>query len=117
MYLYNMNCIMHIIQEGDSLYSISRRYNVPISMLFKANPYVEIYNLQIGDELCIPVMQPIPPMDFETYVVSEGDTLESILENYGISIEDLAQFNQLREDIMEQGLIPGTILQIPMYYQ
>lgn len=115
MYFYNMNCLMHVIQEGDTLYSISRRYNVPISVLFRANPFVEIYNLQIGDELCIPVMQPIPPMAFETYIVQEGDTLESIMENFGLNFDDLSQFNNLTEEILDQGLEPGTVLQIPIY--
>ena len=27
-----------------------------------ANPYVDVYNLQVGDEICVPVMTPRPPM-------------------------------------------------------
>lgn len=66
MYFNNMNCEIHVIQEGDTLYSISRRYNLPVSIIFRANPFVEIYNLQVGDELCIPVLQPQVPDNFET---------------------------------------------------
>ncbi len=112
MYFYNMNCLMHIIQEGDTLYSISRRYNVPLSILFKANPYVEVYNLQIGDELCVPVQAPPPPMDFNSYIVQEGDTLEGILERFGINYEDFIQYNSEMEN---QILGPGVTIQIPMY--
>ncbi len=115
MYFYNMNCLMHVIQEGDTLYSISRRHNVPLGVLFKANPFVEIYNLQIGDELCIPIMQPVPPMDFETYVVKEGDTLESILDNFGINLDDLSQFNNMAPGMLDQNLIPGTVIEIPVF--
>ena len=44
----------HVIKEGDTLYHISRRYQVPLALLLRANPYVDVYNLQIGDEICIP---------------------------------------------------------------
>ena len=115
MYFYNMNCLLHLIQEGDILYSISRRYNVPISVLFKANPFVEIYNLQIGDELCVPVMQPFPPMDFETYIVQEGDTLEKVLEQFGVNLDDILQFNSISEGMFDRELQPGTIFQIPIF--
>ncbi len=32
---------------------------VTVSALMFANPYVNVYNLQIGDELCIPKIRPI----------------------------------------------------------
>ena len=47
--------IIHVIEKGDSLYLLGRRYNVSVSSIMYANPYVNIYNLQVGDELCIPV--------------------------------------------------------------
>lgn len=59
MFFENLHCGIHLIQEGDTLYSLSRQYNVPLSLIFRANPFVEIYNLRIGDELCIPMWQPM----------------------------------------------------------
>lgn len=47
----------HTIKKGDTLYSISRQHNVPIAMIMRANPYVDVYNLQIGETICIPVME------------------------------------------------------------
>ena len=47
--------IIHVIRSGDTLYLLGKRYHVPVSSIMYANPYVNIYNLQIGDELCIPV--------------------------------------------------------------
>ena len=44
------------IRRGDTLYSISRRYNIPLAMLLRANPFADMYNLQIGDEICIPIL-------------------------------------------------------------
>ncbi len=47
--------IVHVIKRGDSLYTISRKYNVPLALIMRANPYADVYNLQIGDEICVPV--------------------------------------------------------------
>lgn len=47
--------IVHVIKKGDSLYAISRKYNVPLALIMRANPYADVYNLQIGDEICVPV--------------------------------------------------------------
>ncbi len=54
---FMMECrgIIHVVREGDTLYLLSRKYHVPLLQIMYANPFVDIYNLQIGDELCIPV--------------------------------------------------------------
>ncbi|RDU23153.1 LysM peptidoglycan-binding domain-containing protein [Anaerosacchariphilus polymeriproducens] len=45
---------IHVIERGDTLYNIGKKYGVTVADLMYYNPYVDIYNLQIGDELCIP---------------------------------------------------------------
>lgn len=59
-----MQCrgILHIVEAGDTLYRIGKKYGVPVSRIMYANPYVNIYNLQPGDEICVPVMTPRMPM-------------------------------------------------------
>lgn len=52
--LGNYYCMVHVIRQGDTLYRLSRQYGVKVSALMMANPFVDIYNLRIGDELCIP---------------------------------------------------------------
>lgn len=47
--------IIHKIEKGDTLYKISRKYGVRLSDIMKENPYVNVYNLQIGEEICVPV--------------------------------------------------------------
>ena len=42
------------VQKGDSLYRLSRRYHVPLWAILYANPYLNLYNLQKGDEVLIP---------------------------------------------------------------
>lgn len=50
--------ITHTIKQGETLYSLSRYYKVPLAILLRANPYIDVYNLQIGDTICVPVKSP-----------------------------------------------------------
>lgn len=103
------NCMVYIIRQGDTLYSISRRYNVPLALLLKANPFVDIYNLRVDDELCIPVMGEPAQDKMVDYAVQDGDTLQSITMKNGIEVEDILLNNSL-DNIH---LMPGTTLRIP----
>lgn len=49
--------VTHTIKKGDTLYEISRKYNVALALLLRANPYVDVFNLQVGDTICIPTSQ------------------------------------------------------------
>ena len=43
--------VTHTIKQGDTLYEISRKYNVALALLLRANPYVDVFN-QIGRASC-----------------------------------------------------------------
>ena len=45
---------VYCVEPGDTLYSISGRFDVPVELLMKANKIRNPYNLRIGTELCIP---------------------------------------------------------------
>ncbi len=47
--------MIHYVKRGDTLYSISRMHGVSIDELIEANPFVNVYNMQEGDEICVPV--------------------------------------------------------------
>ncbi len=59
-YCRRCNGVVHTIKKGDTLYLISKYYKVPIGEIMGANRNINIYNLQIGDEICIPVKRPEP---------------------------------------------------------
>ena len=56
------NGMIHVIKPGDNLYQLSRRYRVPLAFILRANPYVDVYNLRPGQEICIPMSRPMRPM-------------------------------------------------------
>ncbi len=177
---------IYVVQPGDTLYSISRRYNIPLAFLLRANPDVDIYRLYVGMEICIPninpyidiipirpfpvvippprpprpVPPPMPPrpprpprppmepgpvrpprppmepgpvrpprpmpqprMDRQSlsedkvdnsyvvinYVVKQNESMQDVLDRFGLKLSDVARFNRLDEIVLK----PGTILKIP----
>lgn len=42
----------YTIKQGDTLYGISRKYDVPLAMILHANPYADVYRLNVGDTIC-----------------------------------------------------------------
>lgn len=106
-----MYCTNYVVQKGDTLYIISRHFNVDLGAIIAANPLVNVYNLFVGDIICIPVSVPSNNnTNFTTYTVQEGDTMGGILSDYGINLADLMQQN----DLNNVYLMPGTTLQVPI---
>jgi len=54
MYRKKCNGIFHIVKPGETLYSISRKYDVPLELVMHANPYADVYNLRRGSKICVP---------------------------------------------------------------
>lgn len=100
---------VYTIKNGDSLYKISGMFGVPLALILRANPYVDIYNLQVGDTICIPMTGINLPMGLVAYVVKDGDTIVDILNRFHIDFDDLFEHNMLGSVMLK----PGTTLQIP----
>ncbi len=46
--------VVYVVQAGDTLYKISRRYRTTVDELIRANPGIDPNNLQIGQKICVP---------------------------------------------------------------
>lgn len=79
------------VVNGDTLYSIARRYNVSVNELKRINN-LSNNNINIGQELIIPKHTNIE------YIVKSGDTLYSISKKYNINIKDIMNLNNLKSD-------------------
>lgn len=99
---------VHVIEAGDTLYKLARRYDVKLFDIMRLNPYVNVYNLQIGDEICIPTM---PQRPEKTYVVNDGDTLADVLKVFNVNFATLARWNPMLLDI---DLPEGLIIKMPI---
>ncbi|MCI8609314.1 MAG: LysM peptidoglycan-binding domain-containing protein [Firmicutes bacterium] len=108
-------CIdVYTISEGDTLYSIAEKYDLPVSLLMKVNGIDNPYNLEVGLRLCIPGTEdqlPKPPeVCCMTHTVCPGDTLYLIAKKHGIKLDALMRANP---NIDPYNLLIGTQLCIP----
>ncbi len=91
----------YVVQKGDSLWSISRKFNVTIPEILELNNLTTV-NLQIGDTLKIPTTTTqLPPR--KTYTVKSGDTLWSIARENNISVSELKEANNLETNLLSIG--------------
>ncbi len=105
------SCLNYVIGQGDTLYSITREYNVPLPLILRLNPFVDIYNLQVGDEICIPVIEGFSDDTVFEYVVEDGDSLQVIMDKFGVDLQDITRNNNLNQIMLQA----GSTLQIPSH--
>ena len=99
---------VYTVQKGDSLYSIARKYNVDVNALKQANN-LSSNLLSIGQVLIIPT----GTEDYILYKVVSGDSLYSIAKKYGITMQEIMDFNNLGSTI----LTVDQVLKIPVAYE
>ena len=97
----------HIVQKGESLYRISKKYNVSISELEALNPTAK-KGLTINSVLQISAKKDNETLANEHIVIAK-ETLYGLSKNYHISLEKLKQLNP---KIELEGLKVGQVLQL-----
>ena len=105
-YPYEIDIITdeYIVKRGDTLYSISNKYNISVDELKRINNLID-NNLSIGQIIKLKSTDNNNPI----YVVQKGDTLYSIARNNNVSIDDLIRINNLNNP----NLYIGQELYIP----
>ena len=102
------NMFMYTVKKGDSLYSISRIYNVSVDEIKKIN-YLKTYDLYIGQVLRIPEfyfdMDNMNLPNYKTYTVKKGDTLYKIAKDNNIDVNTLIKDNALSSDNLSVGQV------------
>lgn len=103
MNIYEEMCsgIQHTIKAGDTLYRLSRLYGVSVERIMEANPKGNIYNLQIGETICIPLQPDVEKKEekqgewtmYMPYVTREGDSLNRLLEDFDMTFDEFASEN------------------------
>lgn len=89
---------IYIVQKGDSLWSISKKFNTTVNDLITLNNLSTI-NLQIGDSLLVPKQS----NENVIYIVEPKDTLWSIAKKNNISVERLKELNNLTSNLLTVG--------------
>ncbi len=95
----------YIVQKGDSLWSIANKFNMTVSELKNLNNLTNNL-LSIGQVLKI---KDSSNNGKTTYTVQKGDSLWVIANKYGITTEELKNYNKLTSNLLSI----GQVLKIP----
>ena len=99
--------IIHNVTEGETLYKISKHYNVSVEDIQKEN--TNTHALSIGQELFIPTnkkasAQVTPTSSSaKTHTVAAGEGLYSISKEHHVTVEDIVKWNGLTSNAINVG--------------
>jgi LysM repeat protein/ABC-type branched-subunit amino acid transport system substrate-binding protein len=102
------NCIMHQVEKGETLYSITKKYNTSAERLRALNPELKENGLKAGQQLKVPspypkVKNPIAPLPpVETKAVYKGE----VKSEYNIAL--FLPFNLEAESAADPEKAAGT---------
>ncbi len=108
--------IMHKVVSGETLYSISRKYNVPVNDILAENPNAR--NLKAGMTLAIVRNNVIKPelekketsVTYFEHIIESGETIWGITRKYGVSEAELKELNP----ILNTGFPAGAVIKVPV---
>ncbi len=87
--------ILHKVSPQETLFAISRRYQVPVGEIQSSNEVLK-QGLKIGQTIRVPYIEKnAVPAGAALHKVNPGETLFSISKKYGISVDSLKQWNKL----------------------
>lgn len=102
--------VQHMIDQGETLFSVSRQYDVSIQEIKALNPERDVNKLSIGDTLRIPMFPALSRGQKVLHTVQEGETLYRLAKQYEVTTDDIKTWNAL-------GLEPLKINQTIVIYQ
>jgi LysM repeat protein len=98
--VYAQSPIVHVVQRGETLYGIARRYGVSVSAICAANSIADPSLIYVGQQVVIPGTSgpstPAPSGE-STHVVQPGENLYRIALRYGTTIMALANANGISD--------------------
>jgi membrane-bound lytic murein transglycosylase D len=93
--------IIYTVVPGDNLYAISRKYSTTVSAIREMNDMGNSSNIKVGQKLKIPgeatPAPSAPKIEEITHVVKKGEGLWDISRQYGVTIEDIVKWNDLKD--------------------
>ena len=93
--------LSYVVQPGDSLIKIAKKFNVNPNVLAASNGIVNANLLSPGQVL---------QFESDSYTVRSGDSLTRIARLFGVSLEDLANLNKI---VDLNSIFVGQLLTIP----
>lgn len=99
--------VTHIVQRGETIYSISRAYDVEMDAILIRNNIIDPNRITVGQRLIIPTGAVTVP---RVHVVAAGETLYSLAIRYNTTVEAFVATNGLDNS---SNIVVGQVLTIP----
>ena len=103
---------MHIVSEGDTLWDLSKKYNIDIEDLIRMNSLKKDSYLELGQQLTIGNKNIHRNIESKKrtilYSVKQGDNLYKISDLFDVTVESIKEIN----DFETSDLMPGQIIKI-----
>lgn len=121
---------VHVVNQGETAYSISRRYGISIATLIEDNEGFDPLHLSIGQHINIRTKEQGKTSEeeiktemanyrdalnsvsdgFQHHIVQRGETLYSLGRLYQMPLDSITKYNR---EVLAEGLKEGSMLRIP----
>lgn len=111
---------LHVVEPGNTLYGISKKYELTVDEIIDANPVVKNEGLKVNQTLLIPVtrdnkkeisvVEEKQDQEYIIYKVGEKETLYAISKKYDTPLDSILAANP---EVKKEGLKAGTDIKIP----
>jgi len=97
--------VIHTVRQGDSIYSIANRYDVPMQKIIADNRLENPERLVVGQTIVV-------LSDTTNHIVEPGESLYSIARQYGVTVSGILRINP---DITNPSRLEvGQVIVIPV---
>lgn len=101
-------CVIYTVVKGDNLYSIAKKYDTTVAAIKRYNNLTS-NNLSIGQRIRIPCYMDdsdnTTMPDYVNYTVQAGDSLYSIANKFGTTVDKIKKDNNLKTDVLSIGQV------------
>jgi membrane-bound lytic murein transglycosylase D len=96
----------HRIEEGETLYSIARKYRISVATLAEVNGLDAQARPEVDTKLIIPATAQAQPTlgALVRYRARRGDTVESVADEFNVTVAELKRWNGMRSNRLVAGM-------------
>lgn len=113
----NRSATSHSVEPGQTYYSISKLYGLTVDELLSLNNLTEADKLEVGQKLSVKLTPggrlvqpsvtakstPVSPSATTYHTVAKGETMFRVSQIYGVTIEQIQQWNNLTDTGVKMG--------------
>lgn len=79
---------LYTVKSGDNMYALAKKYNIDVADLLSLN------GLEKNDYIYPNQQLLVPTGTSNIYITKNGDTLEKVIKNFGVTIEEIINENE-----------------------